>query len=157
MAWGEIKTASTRIWTGVDELISPDDNRVTKFKIIIAQISNWKTSWWCNYRVMNRLLCLGHFLWYKGQAVKYTLTASLQKSKVPSNKCPWYNTKSSDGEAPVLERWRMLCISPFPLLPGPLLTRVVIPKRVLSLDQIELFNNLLDLKPSMSNRITSVK
>ena len=35
--------------------------------------------------------------------LKNTLIASLQKGKTPiSNECPRYNTKQSDGEAPVM-------------------------------------------------------
>ena len=47
-----------------------------------------------------------------------TLTAPLQKSKSP-NECPGYDTKRSDGEAPVmLELWEMQITHSLPLWPG---------------------------------------
>ena len=37
-----------------------------------------------------------------------TLTASLQKGKIPTNECPGYDTKQSDREVPVmLKLWGM--------------------------------------------------
>ncbi len=55
------------------------------------------------------------------------------------NECPGYDTKQSDGEAPVmLELWEMLSTPLLPSLPGPLWPRVVAPDRVLSIGQIEL-------------------
>ena len=47
----------------------------------------------------------------------------------------WYDTKQSNGEAPVmLELWGMQST---PLPPGSLWPRVVAPDRVLSMNQIE--------------------
>ena len=68
-------------------------------------------------------------------------TAPLQWGKTcPPNKCPEYDTKQSDGEAPViLELWRMQSTPSLPLLPGPLWLGVVTLERVLSMGQIELF------------------
>ena len=54
--------------------------------------------------------------------------------------------KLSDGEAPVLELWRMWNTPSFPLLPGLLIPGVVVPVRVPSMGQIEIFNHLLYLK-----------
>ena len=52
----------------------------------------------------------------------------------PSNKCPGYDTKQSDGEVPVmLELWEMQITPSLQLLPGPLLPRMVAPDRVLSM------------------------
>ena len=53
------------------------------------------------------------------------------------NKCPVYDIKLSDGEAPVLEIWGMSSIPSLPLLSGPLWPGVVAPDRVLSMGQIE--------------------
>ena len=61
------------------------------------------------------------------------------------NECPGYDTKTSDGEAPVLELWEMWSTSLLPLLPGLLRPRVVVPLRVPSMVQIELFNLLLGI------------
>ena len=36
-----------------------------------------------------------------------------------ATKCPGYDIKPSDGEAPALEIWRMLSTSSLTLLPGP--------------------------------------
>ena len=70
-----------------------------------------------------------------------TPTAYLQKSKTPSSKCPGYDTKQSDGEDPALEIWGMQSTLSLPLIPGPLCPEVVSLDRVLSLSQIELFDN----------------
>ena len=40
------------------------------------------------------------FLFSRLGGVEYT-TGSLQKCKTPTNECPRYDTKQSDGEAPV--------------------------------------------------------
>ena len=48
--------------------------------------------------------------------------------RLPPNKCPGYDTKQSDGEAPVLlELCGMQSAPSLPLLPGPLWARVVAP------------------------------
>ena len=71
------------------------------------------------------------------------LTVSLQRDKNPlTNSCPGCNTNASDGEAQVLELWGMWITPSLALLPGPLWLRVVVPVRVPSMDQIELFNHL---------------
>ena len=52
--------------------------------------------------------------------------ASLQRGKTLSNKCPGYDIKQSDGEAPVmLELWGMQSTPSLALLPAPFLPRVV--------------------------------
>ena len=65
---------------------------------------------------------------------------SLQKGKTPlSNECPGYNTKQSDGEAPVmLELWGMWSTPPLSFLTGPQWPGVVAHDRVISMGQIEL-------------------
>ena len=57
-------------------------------------------------------------------------------STEPTNKCPGYDTKQSDGQALALEIWEMGSIPSLPLFPGP---EVVEMDRVLSKGQIELF------------------
>ena len=53
--------------------------------------------------------------------------------------CSGYDTKQSDGEAPlILELWGMQSAPSLPSLSGPLWPRVVALDRVLSMDQIEL-------------------
>ena len=54
-----------------------------------------------------------------------------------SNECPRYDIKSSDDEVPGLGNSEYLFI---PLLPGPLWPEMVVPDRVLSRGQIELFD-----------------
>ena len=59
-------------------------------------------------------------------------------SATPSpNECPGYCTKPSDGEAPVLELWRMWSNPLLPLLSGPLWPGVVVPVRAPSMGQID--------------------
>ena len=60
----------------------------------------------------------------------------------PTNECPRYNTKPSDGEVLVLDRWGMRSTSCLPLLLGSLLPGVIVPFRVPSIGQMELFNHL---------------
>ena len=63
------------------------------------------------------------------------------RGKIPtSNEYPGYDTKPSDGEAPVLELWEMWSTPSLPLLPGPLFLEVVAHERFLSMGQIELFD-----------------
>ena len=65
----------------------------------------------------------------------------LCREKNSFNECPAYDTKQSDGEAPViLELWRMWSTPLLPLLPGALWSGVVAPERVLSVGQIEVFD-----------------
>ena len=90
-------------------------------------------------------LCL--FLLLSAQstgAVEYSDCISAER-KDTHNKYP--DMKQSDGEASVLELWGMWSSPSLPLLPGPLWPRVVVPVRVLSMVQIELFNHLVYLKP----------
>ena len=66
-------------------------------------------------------------------------TASLLRGKTLPKKCPDYDTKQSDGEAPVmLELWEMQSTPSLSLLPGLLWPGVVASNRVLSMGQIEL-------------------
>ena len=58
--------------------------------------------------------------------------------KTPTNECPRYDTKQSDGEAPVmLELWRVWSTSLLSSLSGPLWTGLVALDRVLSMGQME--------------------
>ena len=68
------------------------------------------------------------------------LNVSLQKDKTHPNKCPEYDTKPSDSEAPVLDLWEMRSTSLLPSLPGSHRPEVVAPDRVLSMSQIDLFD-----------------
>ena len=59
-----------------------------------------------------------------------TPTASLQRGKTPPNKCPWYDTKQSDGEVPViLELWGMQSTPSLPSLPGLFWLGMVAPAK----------------------------
>ena len=53
-------------------------------------------------------------LWYVKSFVIFNYIISIP------NKCPEYDTKQSDGEAPVLELWRMWSTPSLLLLLGPL-------------------------------------
>ena len=66
--------------------------------------------------------------------------------------CPGYDTKKSDGEAPVmLYLWGMQSTPLLPSLPGPLLPDVVAPDRILSMGQTEV-NSVLMLNWIIWNR-----
>ena len=76
-------------------------------------------------------------------------TASLQRGKIHlPNECPGYGTKPYNGEASVLELWRMWSTPTLPLLPDPLWPKILWSVRVLSMEQIEPFYHLLYLKPN---------
>ena len=77
---------------------------------------------------------------YFSPAMDYTPIAPLQRGKtLHPNACPRYETKESDGEAPVmLEFCGMWCTPLLSSLPGPHWFRVVAFDGVLSMDQIEL-------------------
>ena len=62
----------------------------------------------------------------------------------PSNECPGYGPKQSDGEVPVLLELFWMRSNPLlPSLSGPLWPGVVAPDRVLSMGQIELTSVLM--------------
>ena len=55
--------------------------------------------------------------------------------------CPVYDTKQPDAEAPVrLEFWGMRSNPSLPSLPATHCPEMVVPGRVLSIDQVELFD-----------------
>ena len=66
-------------------------------------------------------------------AVEYTDCTSAEGLDTP-NECTEYDTKQSDGEAPVmLELWGIRSTPSLPLLPGPLWPRMVAPDKALSM------------------------
>ena len=70
----------------------------------------------------------------------------------PTNECPGYDTKQSDGEVTViLKLWGMQTTPLLSSLPGPLWSGVVAPDRVLSIGQIEV-NCVLMLSWTAWNR-----
>ena len=61
------------------------------------------------------------------------------KTPPPTNECPGYDTKQSDGEVPgIMELWGTQNTPSLPSLPGPLGPGVVAPDRALFMGQIEL-------------------
>ena len=68
-------------------------------------------------------------------AVEYTdCTSAEGQDPSPTNECPWYDTKQSDGEVPaVLELWGMRNTPSLPSIPGPVWPGVVAPDRALSM------------------------
>ena len=58
-----------------------------------------------------------------------------------TNICPGYETKQSNGKAPVmLELLGMQNTPLLPLFPGPLWAGMIAPVRILSMGQTEMFN-----------------
>ena len=71
-------------------------------------------------------------------AVEYTDCIPAERYDHP-NKCPGYDTKSSDGEVLImLELWGMHSTPLLSSLPDPLWHKVVAPNRFLSMGQIEI-------------------
>ena len=60
--------------------------------------------------------------------------------KTPTNECLGYDTKTSDGEIPILEHWEMWSTLSLSLLPGPLWPKVGVPDSVPPMSQIELID-----------------
>ena len=54
--------------------------------------------------------------------------------------CVLFDIKQSDSKAVVLDLYGMWSTSSLPLLPGPFWPGVVAPERILSMDQMELFD-----------------
>ena len=81
------------------------------------------------------------------EAEEYTKCIPAEVKTLQYPKCKGYETEPSDGKALVMELWGIWSTLSLPLLLGPLWPGVVVPVRVLSMGQIELFNNLLYLKP----------
>ena len=78
---------------------------------------------------MTLTLCIAQLV----EAVKYTDCTSAEKYD-SFNECSGYDTKRSDGEAPLmLEIWGIRNTSSLPLHPGPLWSRMVAPDRALSM------------------------
>ena len=72
---------------------------------------------------------------------------SLKTGKTPpTDECPGYNTRQSDGEAPVQDLWEMWSTSSLSLLPGPLWPGMVVPIRISFLGQTRILDNFLYLK-----------
>ena len=79
-----------------------------------------------------------------GCGVQNTLTTSLWSGKTfPHNECAGYDTNAEVSDQKIWGIWSTHILS---LLPGQLWRRVVVPVRVLSINQIELANHLLYLK-----------
>ena len=73
--------------------------------------------------------------------LEYTDCISAAREDLPTNKCPGYDIKQSDGEAPVLvELWGMQNTPSLPKLQSRLLAGVVTLEKVLSMVQMELFD-----------------
>ena len=69
------------------------------------------------------------------------ISADRVRNPCPPNECLGYDTKQSDGGAPViLELWEMQSTPSLPLLPGPFGPRMVAPDRILSMGQIDQFD-----------------
>ena len=72
------------------------------------------------------------------EATEYTDCISAER-KDPTNECPGYDIKQSDGETSVVLELREMQSTPsLPSLPGPLRPGVEAPDRVLSMGQIKL-------------------
>ena len=73
-------------------------------------------------------------------AVGYT-NCTLQRGKTPPQEGSGYDTKQSDGEAPVMqELWGIQSTPSLQSLLSALWSRVIAPDRVLPMHQIELFD-----------------
>ena len=70
------------------------------------------------------------------EAVEYTNCISTDGLGCP-NKCPGYDIKQSDSNAPALKIWRMRSTPSLLFLSGPLRSEVVASDRVISMGQIQ--------------------
>ena len=76
-----------------------------------------------------------------GRLFKYCLLPNwllCRGGRPPTNKCPDYDTKQSNGKVPVmLELWEMQSIHSLPSLPGSLWPQMIAHDMILSMGQIE--------------------
>ena len=88
---------------------------------------------------VSHIRIMGMVHWPSQLELQNTPTVSLQKARpLPHIECPGYDTKQSDGKAPViLELWGMQSSTSLPSLPSPLWRGVVAPDMVLSFGQTE--------------------
>ena len=101
------------------------------------------------YFLINRVQLYG--------AAEYT-DCTLCRRVRPSNECPGYDTKQSDGEALViLELCGNRSILSLPSLPGPLGLGVEAPYMVLSMGQIELFDISTECKQMTYPKLDCLK
>ena len=116
------------------------------FDCFVSGLLSSNCKWFYNQKWI--YIKVGKHNWYKasehlispvGWGWEYTDCISAKGVKPHPNKCPDNDSKHSDGEAPVL---KLLVITPRSTLLG-----VVVPVRVPSMGQIELFNHLVYLKP----------
>ena len=89
----------------------------------------------CNYMLLHTVNNLT--VWLSSVLSPVNCISAEGVTATPSYEYPWYDTKPSDGEAPVLELWGMWNTSSFSLFPGSLWSGVVVPFRVVFMGQIE--------------------
>ena len=103
------------------------------------------------YIISCRLLIFEIKMALSARAVEYPDFLSAEGYPHPTNKYSVYDTKQSNGDAPImLELWEMRNTHLLPSVLGPLMPGVVTPDRVLSMGQIELFSHLNPIKPNQS-------
>ena len=81
------------------------------------------------------------------RAVEHSIYIFCKGVRHTFTECPVYDTKTFDGETPVLDVRGMWSTPWLTLLTAPLWTGVGVYIRLRSLDQTKQFNNLLELKP----------
>ena len=81
------------------------------------------------------------------ETVEYAGCISAEGLAKPPNQFPGYDIKSFDSEASVLGLWVIWSTSSSQLIPGPLWTEMVVLVSVQFVNQIEICNNFLNLKP----------
>ena len=80
-------------------------------------------------------------IWFLSFAVVAQSIRAVEYTDCISTECPGYDTKQSDGKAPVmLELWEMQSTTSLPSLPDLLWPGVVASDRFLSMGEIEVFN-----------------
>ena len=91
------------------------------------------------------LYLFGNYPWFQIDLSQVGLDCRIHRLHLcrgvrsPPNECPAYDSKQTDGEAPVmLELWGMRSTPSLPSLPGPFWPRVVAPDRFLCIYQIKL-------------------
>ena len=85
---------------------------------------------------------------------------SAAEGQDPLNKCPGYDTKQFDGEAPVmLELWGISSTPSLPLLPGPLWPRVVAPDKgpIYGLNRTKLWFTVFSFKLCIYAKLNCLK
>ena len=142
--WWERESGNSMlsIWLYTKSLKHKQDATQSQFlnRVQLVCIQNFSPSWSvavAKAKELSTLLFTDPLGW--GCRINWLDFCSRVRPPPPHHKCPRYDTKQSNGEAPVmLELWVMWSTPLLPSLQGLLWPGLVAPDRVLSMSHLEL-------------------